>query len=250
MAKKKREATRGTYRKIFDFFNAPVMHVDCGYKCAPLNGGEPVCCDTENAIPVVQMSEWKLLKSRTKMWRSFKAVDAAGRQVVEELDSTCKAVECQGARNCERDNRSLACRTFPFFPYITKEGEIIGLSYYWDFEDRCWVISNLELVEQPFIDEFLRAYETLFEDDPGEREVFVEHSANMRRVFSRWKRSIPVIGRNKEYFLIKPKGAGMDTITAAQLPMCEPFTSEAAYQKAIKEAEAEYEDDEDGDEEE
>lgn len=234
---KKNQAKRGTYKRIFDFFNAPVMHVDCGYKCAPLNGGEPVCCSADNAIPVVQQSEWKLLRSRTDMWTGFKPNDAASRKIVEELDTSCKAIECKGARNCERDNRSLACRTFPFFPYIDKHGDIIGLSYYWDFEDRCWVISNMELVEQDFVDEFIRAYEILFDDDPGEYEVFCDHSASMRRVFSRWKRWFPVIGRDGDYFKVLPKGAGMKKIKAKDLPKLEPFTSDKAFAKAVREAE-------------
>ena len=216
-------------------FDASVMPVDCGEKCAPLNGGIPVCCDTANAVPVMQVSEWKHLRTRSNMWRSFKAYDAATLKITKELDSSCKAAECRGAANCERDNRSLACRTFPFFPYFTKEGEILGLSYYWNFEDRCWVISNMALVQADFIDEFLRAYEILFADDPAEREVYVEHSSNMRRVFSRWKRPIPVIGRNREYYLVKPKGAGIQAVSANKMPTFEPFTSEAAYKKAVKE---------------
>ncbi|MDH5188007.1 MAG: hypothetical protein OEW37_03510 [Rhodospirillaceae bacterium] len=237
--RKKNQATRGTYKKIFDFFNAPVMQVDCGAKCAPLNGGEPVCCSADNAIPVVQMSEWKVLRSRTDMWKNFIPVDAASRKIVEELDTTCKAIECNGARNCERDNRSLACRTFPFFPYIDKDGDIIGLSYYWDFEDRCWVISNMALVEQDFVDEFIKAYEILFENDPGEYEVFCDHSASMRRVFSRWKRPFAVIGRDGEYFKVMPKGAGMKKIKDKDLPKFDPFTTKKAFDKAVREAEEE-----------
>jgi len=221
--KNQKDATQGTYRTIFDFFDAPVMQVDCGKKCAPLNGGEPVCCDAHNAIPIVQKAEWKVLRARTKMWRAFKPFDATSQDIVDELSSSCKAVECRGARHCERDNRSLACRTFPFFPYFTKEGEILGLTYYWDFDDRCWVISNLAMVEQPFIDQFLEAYEILFADDPGERDVFVRYSATMRRVFSRKKRDIPVIGRGREYYLVKPKGAGIERVKAERMPAFPPF---------------------------
>ena len=236
MTAKKIDATPDTFRKVFEFFNASVMHADCGEQCAPLNGGTPVCCDTTNAIPIMQVSEWKHLRTRSNMWRSFKAHDAATLKITEELSSTCKAVECRGAANCERDNRSLACRTFPFFPYFTKEGKILGLSYYWNFEDRCWVISNMASVKQDFIDEFLRAFEILFEDDLEERQVYADYSANMRRVFSRWKRPIPVIGRNREYYLIKPKGTGIQVVTANKMPAFKPFTTKAAYKKAVKDA--------------
>ena len=235
MAKNK-EATPHTYRKIFDFFNASVLHADCGEQCAPLNGGTPVCCDTENAIPIMQVAEWKHLRTRSKMWRNFKPHDAATLHITEELADSCKAAECRGVKKCERDNRSLACRTFPFFPYFSKDGEILGLSYYWSFEDRCWVISNLASVKQDFIDEFLKAFEILFADDQEERDVYVAYSATMRRVFSRWKRPIPLIGRNGDYHLIKPKGAGMKTVKAKKMPTFEPFTSKKAFKKAVKDA--------------
>lgn len=227
MAKKKREATPDTYHRIFEFFGAPVMQADCGQKCAPLNGGVPVCCDTQNAIPIMQVAEWRHLASRTKMWRGFKPRDAVSRKIVEDLSESCKAVECKGARHCERDGRSLACRTFPFFPYFTKDGEILGLSYYWTFEDRCWVISNLKGVEQTFIDQFLKAYAILFADDAEERRVFIDHSAAMRRVFSRWRRSIPVIGHDRQFYLVRPHNGGIDAVRADDLPTLAAFAAAA-----------------------
>ena len=174
----------------------------------------------------MQVAEWKQLKSQTKMWRRFKPYDAATEQIVEEIAESCKAVECRGARHCERDNRSLACRTFPFFPYFTKDGELLGLSVYWSFEDRCWVISNMASVEQKFIEQFLKAYRILFKDDPGEREVFVDYSATMRRVFSRWKRPIPVLSAKGEALLVLPKGGGIKKVALKKLPKFEPFLSE------------------------
>ena len=27
------------------------------------------------------------------------------------------------------------------------QGEFVGLTYYWVFEDRCWIISNMQVVE-------------------------------------------------------------------------------------------------------
>ena len=44
---------------------------DCGRKCAPLNNGEPVCCSTQNAVPVVHKVEFELLKRRTDLWSKF-----------------------------------------------------------------------------------------------------------------------------------------------------------------------------------
>ena len=92
----------------------------------------------------------------------------------------------------------------------------------------------MALVEQDFIDEFIRSYEILFENDPGEYEVFCDHSASMRRVFSRWKRPFVVIGRDGEFYNVLPKGAGMKKIKEKDLPKHEPFNSDKAFAKAVR----------------
>src|SRR5687767_967474 len=111
------------FAQLYDGFNAPVSRFDCGRKCAPLNGGEPVCCSTQNAVPVVHKVEFELLKTRTDLWTKFKPYDYSTREIVAELTSDCTAIACKGARHCERDQRTIACRGFPFFPYITRERE-------------------------------------------------------------------------------------------------------------------------------
>jgi hypothetical protein len=156
-------------------------------------------------VPIVDRAEWRLLRERTRMWRRYKPTDAAGREVVATLHKECRAVECKGARHCERDNRSMSCRTFPFFPYFTRAREFIGLAYYWTFEDRCWVISNLQIVDPAFVREFVAAHELLFEHDADERDGMIEYSAHMRRVFTRWNRIIPLIGRDGGYFAVEPR---------------------------------------------
>jgi len=217
------EATPDTFREIFDFFDASVVDIDCGQKCKHLNGGVPVCCDTQNAVPIVQVAEWHALKQRTDMWRAFEPSCAVTHDIVDNLHASCKAVECRGAQFCERDNRSLSCRTFPFFPYFTNKNELIGLSYFWHFEDRCWVISNLARVTPEFVSQFLAAYEILFDADPAERDVARNYSATMRRVFSRWNRSFSIVDRHGGFLEIKPKGTGIDKIEADALPRFEPF---------------------------
>lgn len=230
--------TPDDFRQIYDRFQSPLARQDCGRFCAPLNGGEPVCCSTKHAIPIVQKVEWKLLKSRTDMWRSYKPVDAASRKIAEDAEPECKAIECRGARHCERDNRSLACRAFPFFPYVDRAGKFIGLAYYWDFEDRCWVISNAAEVERNFIGEFGAAFEHLFERDPEEYTTYREHSLAMRRVFSRRRKAIPIIARAGGYLQELPYGKGLVPADASAFRKHGPYRSDAAYARAVKDAEA------------
>lgn len=230
-------AKQKDFAEIYARFGASIAsRHDCGRYCAPLNGGEPVCCTTGHAIPIVQKSEWKLLKKRTDLWHSFKPFDKTSREIVDELHSSCKAIECKGAAFCERDNRTLACRAFPFFPYFTKERELIGLGYYWSFEDRCWVLSNLACVEKEFVDEFLSAYELLFEKDEDELEAFVDESAAMRRVFSRRGAPLPLIGRDARLYKIMPKTKGkVVPAKPSDFKAHGAYKSPKAYARAVKE---------------
>ena len=121
-----------------------------------------------------------------------------------DLTPDCTAIHCKGARHCERENRTIACRGFPFYPYLTRQREFVGIGTYWVFEDRCWMMSNLELVDRPFVEQFIATYEALFVKDPSEFKTYVEFSASARRVYSRWKREIPLLGRRGELLIVEP----------------------------------------------
>lgn len=224
------------FAAVFDRFQASVSRFDCGRFCAPLNDGEPVCCSTKNAIPIVDKTEFQLLKSRSDLWRPFKPYDANSRQIVAELHKSCAAIECKGAKHCERDNRSMACRAFPFYPYFTRAGEMIGLATYWTFEDRCWLISNMQVVERDFVREFIAAYDYIFARDPDELKAMKSQSANHRRTFSRRNEAIALIGRDGGFFKVLPRSGRIVPLKADKLPRYGAYVSRAAYRKAAKQA--------------
>jgi hypothetical protein len=221
---------------VFDRFQSSVSRYDCGKFCSPLNNGEPVCCSTDNAIPIVDKTEFQFLKSRTDLWHAYKPTDATSRQIVKELHKSCAAVECKGARFCERENRSMACRAFPFYPYFTAEGELVGLGTYWTFEDRCWLISNMQVVEREFVREFIAAYEYIFERDPEELKAMKSQSAYHRRTFSRRDEAIALIGREGGFFKVLPHSGRIVPLETDKLPRYGAYKSEAAYRRAVKEA--------------
>ena len=91
---------------------------------------------------------------------------------------------------------------------------VIGLSvssllWYWLFSYHYGLINkglmDLGIVDKQFVDEFLAAHELLFAHDEEEKEGMVDHSAAMRRVFSRWNRIIPLIGRDGGYYAVEPR---------------------------------------------
>lgn len=227
---------------LYAGFDAPIAALNCGERCAPYNArGVPFCCDTGHAVPTAYTGEWAYLQANTDLWRPYGEVDpAAAARLQDQAPPGQVLIACQGAAHCQRGFRSLACRAFPFFPYLTRAGEFTGLSYYWEYEDRCWVISNLQLVSPEYRAQFIAAYDRLFERLPAEVESFRHHSAVMRRVFGRRKRAIPLLHRNGGCYKVSPRTGRMRRVPIASLPkfgpyrLAEalPFPGEASFQAA------------------
>ena len=146
------------------------------------------------------------------------------------------AIQCKGGGICERDNRTIACRGFPFYPYLTRQKEFVGVGTYWVFEDRCWMMSNLEIVDRTFVEQFIATYEAIFVKDPSEFTTYVEFSASARRVYSRWKREIPLLGRDGKLMIVEPSTGAIRPGKPKDFPKVTPFNSEKAIEAAFKEA--------------
>jgi hypothetical protein len=132
-------------------------------------------------------------------------------------------VACLGHSLCQRDFRTITCRAFPFFPYINKDGHFIGLTYYWQYEERCWVINHLHAVENSFREQFVSTYDFLFSKMPAEYRNFQHHSMIMRRVFDRRKRAIPLLHRNGFAYKITPKSGRMRRVPSTSFSKYGPF---------------------------
>lgn len=210
---------------LYARFNAPITALDCGRKCAPYNEyGVPFCCDTEHAIPTAYSAEWAYLEPSTDLWHPWEDDDPkeTARLRAETPDGQV-LIECLGHRHCQRNFRSITCRAFPFFPYITRERKFIGLSYYWEYEETCWVINHLRAVTPAYVQEFVAAYDWIFENLPGELENFRYHSIIMRRVFGRRRRTIPLLHRAGGAFSVTPKDGSLASVNPEQLPKYGPY---------------------------
>ena len=132
-------------------------------------------------------------------------------------------IACQGYLLCQRGFRSITCRAFPFFPYITRQGQFIGLSVYWEYEERCWVINNLQVVSHEYREEFIHTFDDLFARLPEELEVFRQFSARMRRVFGRRHSAIPLLHRNGGYYKISPQDGRARKISPEKFRLYGPY---------------------------
>jgi hypothetical protein len=165
----------------------------------------PFCCDTRHAVPTAYTAEWDYLKANTDLWHVWQISNLKEfERIKSKTPSGHVLVECKGHLHCQRQFRSFTCRSFPFFPYIDQSGKFIGLAYYWEYEDRCWVINHLETVSLDYIKEFILFYQWVFENMPEEQKTFQYHSAVMRRIFGRKHRFIPLIDPLGQFYKVTP----------------------------------------------
>ena len=213
------------FESIYSNFNAPISSINCGDKCAPYNENLiPFCCDIKHAVPSAYDTEWIYLQENTDLWHEWKNENAEDENKLNtEKPENQILVECKGHLECQREFRTITCRSFPFFPYIDKTGTFLGLSYYWTYMNRCWVISNMQVISKEYLDEFITTFDHLFAINPSEKENFKYHSMIMRRVFGRWHKQIALLHRNGNYFLITPRSGYLSLIEPNELEKFDPY---------------------------
>ena len=211
---------RNCFENLYSRFSSPITEIDCGGFCSVLNEtGKPFCCDITHSVPTAFHSEYEYLKVHTNLWRNLESDDVENYpEIIKQLPDGQRALVCLGHQQCVRKYRTITCRTFPFFPYIAKNNDFLGLSYYWEYEDRCWVINNLEVVTINFREEFVSLYVFLFNKYPSEWESFSAYSGEMRNEFSKMHRAIPLLHRNGYFYKISPISERMRRVKSYDFP--------------------------------
>jgi hypothetical protein len=210
---------------LYQSFDTPIASLDCGSKCAPYNErGVPYCCDTKHTVPAAYLSEWTYYQDNTDLWHIWPGADEfSNSQLNAELPENMILLECSGHKFCQRNFRSIACRSFPFFPYLDRQNEFIGLAYYWEYEDRCWVMSNLEVVSDTYRQQFIQVYTGLFKSIPAEFKNYVFWSAHMREIFVRQNRGIPLLHRDGNVYNVSPQDGKLNLCQAEDFPKYGPY---------------------------
>ena len=221
-------------RSLYDGFNSPIAEFDCGQKCAPHNpSGKPFCCDICHAVPAAYKSEWTYLEPRTDLWHEWRGDECEGTttkeiaQLKADTPKNMVLLACLGPSQCQRDFRALSCRQFPFFPYVSSTFRFLGLVYEWEFESKCWVISNLSCVTQKYRDEFIHTYDKLFATFQEEFEGYAYHSEQLRDHFREQRRRFPLLHRNGQNYLVSAGSERLRRIDEGRLPRFGIYASPA-----------------------
>lgn len=223
------KSPRVNFRTWYDQFDTPVVPFDCGMKCSPHNAsGKPFCCDICHAVPSAYDQEWAYLKANTDLWHLWRGDECEEYPedpaiLAGETPDTMRLLACLGPESCQRQYRSLSCRQFPFYPYITADYGFLGLAYNWEFEESCWVISHLDQVSTAFHQDFIQFYDEFFSTWPHELDHYAARSEEMREAFITQNRSIPIFHREGGYHLLRPINTRLRRIDPRRLQKFGPY---------------------------
>ncbi len=214
------------FRSLYDHFDAPVTPIDCGVECARFNPHrKPFCCDICHAVPVAYRSEWEYLRLNTRLWHKWRGNECPGEpcnpmELLNQTPHHLFLLACKGPAFCEREYRASSCRQFPFFPYITSDFRFIGLTYDWEFTDKCWVLSHLDQVTAEYRKEFVATYDRLFSIWLEDLDSYALLSEETRDHYAAKNRRFPLLHRNGRYYWVSPK---TEKMTSAKPAAFKPF---------------------------
>ena len=214
-----------TFKRIYQGFSVPITEIDCGQKCGPYNDyGVPVCCDIHQVVPSAFNEEWEYLESKTILWRKWESSSTQEEEeLLRELESGQVPLQCLGHKQCLRQFRTLTCRAFPFLPYLDSKGEFVGFTYYLEYQEQCWIISNLSLVSGEFKEEFQGCFQEIFELYPKMKLNYQNYSNHLRDLSNFQKSELVYLDFNDSVFRYDPLRGKPEEITYDDLQSFGPF---------------------------
>lgn len=175
-------------KRFYELLSVPMIDFDCGKLCAPKNGGFPVCCENEDVVPVLFHEEYKYHWKNGRFWKRMPPITKEIKEFIEESEDYYVFAKCPGVAKCDREKRSLNCRTFPLEPYLDKKGEITGLAYADARQVNCPLIGKPMTIFNPdFMRNAITFWGEMFALYPEEKEMYMDESRKRDRRITRAK---------------------------------------------------------------
>ncbi len=213
------------FEELYRIFPRPLSEIDCGEKCGPFNEyGVPVCCDINLIIPSAYKAEWGFLKEKTDLWQPWSSSDLIDADLENDVQDGQVLLKCLGYQHCQRPFRTLTCRAFPFFPYLDSQGKFVGLVYFQEYREMCWIISNLSLVTAAYKADFQQAFELLFKQYPESKESYIQYSSYIREENAISGDKIILLDFDDKVFLLDPASEISHQVNFEDLEFFGPFS--------------------------
>lgn len=215
------------FQKLYLGFSQPLSEIDCGQKCGPHNEyGVPVCCDIDILVPTAFMKEWEYLEGATDLWQQWEGLSTPeGEELLQEMQPGQVPLECLGHNRCQRDFRTISCRSFPFYPYLDGSGSFVGLAYYSEYLEQCWILSNLSLVSIEYKKQFQMTYDRIFKIYPETHKAYRGYSAYVRNLAESDGNDLILLDFYGLVFRIDPKDETIEELSYMDLETFGPFNT-------------------------
>ncbi len=182
------ELSEQAIRSYHTLLDENITEYDCGSLCSVSNNGIPFCCDSTITIPLLYRSELSMLQKMGELWSIWKPSNNKERRLAKQISPHEIYCECTGAARCKREQRSIACRTFPLEPYIDNKGVLTGLVFIPGVlsDDRirknmnCPLTDKTEDIRQEYIDSTFAFWKTLLKI-PAEYNTYLHSSRAFRK---------------------------------------------------------------------
>jgi len=186
-----RKLTAKKLKQLYRLLSVRMTDFDCGKLCAPQNCGVPYCCDGQKVTPVLFRDEYHWHRQQGTFWVKMPVRTPAERKLVEESCSYNVFAVCPGVQGCRRPARSLACRLFPFEPFLDGMGSVRGLVYQNGDNGSCALMEKPQhLYNQIYIKNAIRAWQELVDTFPEDRELYLRESRKRTRHAARLHTSV------------------------------------------------------------
>lgn len=91
------------------------------------------------------------------------------------------------------------------------------MAYDWHFEEKCWVISNLDLVTNQYREQVICTFDKLFALFQDEFESYAVRAEEMRDAFAKKGREFVILLRKGDFGMVDPLDESITPIEAEQV---------------------------------
>jgi hypothetical protein len=163
------------------------------------------------------------LKEKTDLWQPWSSSNPIDTGLENDVQYGQVLLKCLGYQSCQRSFRTLTCRAFPFFPYVDSWGNFIGLVYFQEYREQCWIINNLSVVTTDYKADFQQAFELLFKQYPESKESYSQYSSYIREENVVSGDKIIILDFEGNIFLLDPDSEISQQVSYDDLESFGPF---------------------------
>ncbi len=181
--------------ELFKLMENPMISFNCGELCRDAAEGTPYCCDHSNFHPLLFSDEYEWLKAhRGAEWEPFEPKTRLDKREVKSLSDHLLYANCPGIENCNRDNRALVCRFFPFEPHLDADGKVEGLAFITNDPMQCPLVKKpLETFNREYIDASIKVWQKIVDTYPAERDLYIAESRKREKRSRKKKRPFRIL---------------------------------------------------------